>query len=58
MKQYDILISVNGELEWVEGIYQDEIHKAIANATDITGGAYVGHKAFIAVNGEWMECSK
>jgi len=59
MKQYDILISINKELLWVEGIFTDTIDKAIMLAMmENRGSRYVGHKAFIAVNGEWMECSK
>ena len=36
MKQHDILINVNGSLEWVCGIYQDDINDAIACAVSST----------------------
>lgn len=56
MKQYDILLSIKGELEWICGIYEDEINAAIQAAIELVGAAeYVGHKAYTIMDGAWVE---
>ena len=56
MKMFDILIEVKGNLEWVTGIYQDDVNSAITNAIQLFGkGKYVGHNEFNIVNGEWVK---
>ena len=56
MKQHDILVSINGVLEWVCGVFQDDLSRAIADAIECIGKAeYVGHKSYALVNGQWVE---
>ena len=56
MKQFDIQLSVNGNLEWITEIYQDDINSAIQSAIQLVGKAqYVGHHEYIVQNGAWLE---
>lgn len=56
MKMYDILVSVNGSLEWVTDIYRDDLNDAITDAIQLIGKAeYIGHKAYKLQNGAWAE---
>jgi hypothetical protein len=56
MKQYDVLLKVAGNLEWVTEVYVDTLERAISDAIDIMGGGkYVGHKGFEIINSEWVE---
>lgn len=60
MKQFDILLNIGGDLEWICGIFVDDVNRAIAEAISLVGKArYVGHKGYSVVGGEWVEfCSK
>ena len=58
VKQFDILVSVKGELEWICEIYCDDLNEAIAAAIEMAGPAeYVGHNAFALINNKWEEWS-
>lgn len=55
-KQYDILISVNGNLEWVWEIYRDNLEEAKADALHLVKGAkYVGFNEFHIIGGAWVK---
>jgi len=56
MKQFDILLNISGNIEWITGIYQDDLNQAIQGAISLVGVAeYVGHKEFKIENGAWVE---
>lgn len=56
MNQFDILVSVKGNLEWVCEIFADDLNSAITNAIQEVGKAeYVGHKQFSVIGGQWVE---
>lgn len=58
MKQFDILLSVDGNLEWVTEIHVETLDHAIANAIQSMGAAkYVGHHGYALVGTEWQEFS-
>lgn len=57
MKQHDILLEKNGNLEWVCGLFDDDLNAAIACAVlEMAPATYVGHKSFKVVGGEWVDC--
>ena len=59
MKMFDILLNISGELEWICGGMVDNLDRAITDAIQLVGeGEYVGHKAFVVVNGAWEEVSQ
>lgn len=67
MKQHDILIAVNGKLEWICGMFNDTVNQAITCAISeareystakVKTVEYVGHKSFVVVNGKWEEASQ
>ncbi len=56
MKQFDILLNIGGELEWVCECFSESLERAISDCKDLVGGGdYVGHKAFEVVGGKWVE---
>jgi hypothetical protein len=56
MKQFDVLLNISGNLEWVCEMYVDTVERAISDAIDIMGGGkYVGHNGFEIVDGAWVE---
>lgn len=55
-KQFDILLSIKGNLEWITELYCDTVNEAITAAVELVGKAeYVGHKEFEILNGAWVE---
>ena len=55
-KQYDILLSVNGNLEWVWEIYRDNLEEAKADALHLVKGSkYVGFNEFRIIDGKWVK---
>ena len=56
MTQYDILLNIDGNLEWITGIYTDTVNDAITCAIRSVGRArYVGHKVFVLESDGWEE---
>jgi hypothetical protein len=56
MQKHDVLLSINGALEWICGIYHDDINSAIACAVlECAPAEYINHKSFIVVDGQWVE---
>ena len=56
MTQHDILINTKSGLEWVTGLFNDDLNDAITLAvTEFGPATYVGHKTFSMVDGEWVE---
>ena len=56
MTKFDIQLSINGQLEWITDIYQDDVNDAIQDAIQLVGEAqYIGHHQFKVQNGEWVE---
>mgnify|MGYP003637556022 CR=1 FL=1 len=57
MKQHDILLEKKGNLEWVCGLFNNDLNDAIACAVrEMAPARYVGHKSFKVVCGEWVAC--
>ncbi len=58
MKQFDILLSIKGELEWICGLYEDDVNRAIQGAIELVGVAeYVGHREYVIKDGKWVEAA-
>jgi len=58
MKQFDILVCVNGNLEWVTEILRDKLSEAKKDALDIVKGAkFVGFNEFTIIDGAWVKTS-
>ena len=55
MKQHDVLLKKNGILQWVCGLYNDDVNDAIACAVrEMAPATYVSHKSFKIMGGQWV----